>query len=192
MTSPKKKINVVMIMILILTLVIISGFFIADTFFSKPIEITDVKIDNKAILKLDVLKQISKKNGITEWELEAASATLLKDKNKAILIDVSIFFFTKDNQKVHLTSHKGVLNTKTHDMIFSDTVVVRYDTSELRTEKLHYNKKNHIITSDTHVALKNGNSAAIEADSMITRLNDYRIILNGNIRGHISETFNIK
>jgi len=180
-----------MIMILIVILVTIFGFFITDMFFSKPIEITDVKIDSKAVLKLDILKQVSKKNGITEWELEAASATVLKDENKAVLIDVSIFFFTKDKQKVHLTSHKGVLNTKTHDMIFSDKVVVRYDTSELRTETLHYNKKKHIITSNTHVALKKGNSA-IEADSMTTRLNDYRIILNGNVRGNFSEIFNIK
>ena len=66
-----------------------------------------------------------------------------------------------------------------------------YETSELRTETLHYNKKNHIITSDTPVTLKKENSTIL-GDSMTTRLSDYRIILNGNIRGNFSETFNIK
>lgn len=188
--SLKQKLTYPLIGLLIAMVILISGFIYFDKLLSKPVQLQNIKIDTKAALKLNVLKQISKKNGIKEWELEAASATLLKDENKAVLIGVSIIFFTKDNKKVCLTSEKGILNTKTHDILFSDTVVVTYETSVLRTDKLHYTKKAHIITSDTHVTLEKQTSV-IEADSMIIELNDNYTILKGHVRGKFSENFNI-
>ena len=188
--SLKQKLTFPLIGLLILILFVISGFFYFDKLLSKPVQIHDVKIDTKAALKLNVLKQISKKNGIKEWELKAACATLLKDEDKAVLNDVSIIFFTKNDKKVHLTSEKGFLNTKTHDMTFTDNVVVTYETYVLRTDKLHYNKKEHIISSDTHVKLEKENSV-IEADSMTTRLNDNMTILKGHVKGNFSENLNI-
>ena len=189
--SIKKKLTYPLIGLLILMILIISGFFYFDKFFSKPLQISGVKIDANAALKLNILKQISKKNGITEWELTAASATVLKNEDTALLIDVSIIFFTKDNKKVHLTSEKGRLNTKTHDMMFTDDVVVTYETSVLRTDKLQYDKKEHIIYSNNHVMFEKKDSV-IEADSMITRLNENMTILKGHVRGNFSETFNIQ
>ncbi len=191
MTKPlKQKLTYPLTGLLILIIVVITGFFYFDKLLSKPVQIKNIKIDTKAVLKLNILQQISKKNGIKEWELKAASATLLKDEDKAILIDVSIIFFDKNNKKVFLKSEKGFLNTKTHDMIFSDNVVVRYETSTLKTDKLHYNKKKHIIYSDTHVKLTKENSV-IEADSMETKLNDNCTILKGHVKGKFSENFNI-
>ena len=135
-------------------------------------------------------EQISKKNGIKEWELKAASATLLKNNNKAVLMDVTITFFTREGEKVLLKAEKGFLNTKTHDMTFSDNVVVNYENSTLKTDKLHYNKKKHIIYSDTHVKLT-GKGSVIEADSMTTKLNDRYTVLEGHVKGRFSEKFNI-
>jgi lipopolysaccharide export system protein LptC len=191
MTKPlKQKLTYPLTGLLMLIIVVITGFFYFDKLLSKPIQIKDINIDTKAVLKLNILQQISKKNGIKEWELKADSATLLKDEDKAILIDVSIIFFDKNNKKVFLKSEKGFLNTKTHDMIFSNNVVVRYETSTLITDKLHYNKKKHIIYSDTHVKLTKKNSV-IEADSMETKLNDNCTILKGHVKGKFSENFNI-
>ena len=189
-SSLKQKLTIPLIGLLILMIISVAVFFYFDKLLSTPVQISNIKIDTKAALKLNALKQISKKNGIKEWELKAASATLLKNKNQAILIDVSVIFFTKDNKKVHLTSRKGTLNTKNHNMTFSDNVIVTYETSTLRTDKLHYNKKEHIITSDTHVRLEKENSV-IEADSMTTRLNEGRTILKGHVKGKFSENFNI-
>lgn len=191
MTRHIKKISTLLIGVLILIILIIGAFYYWDKFLSRPLKIRDVKIDTKAALKLNILKQISKKNGITEWSLEAASATLMKDKNIAVLIDVSVIFFTKDEKKVHMTSRKGELNTKTHDMVFSDHVVVAYETSVLTTDKLHYTKKDHIIYADARVVLKKENSV-IEADSMTTRLNENEIVLNGNVKGYFSENFKLQ
>ena len=191
MTKPlKHKLTYPLIGLIILMVIVISGFFYFDRLLDKPLKIKDLKIDTKAALKLNVLKQISKKNGIKEWELKAESATLLKDENKAVLMDVAIIFYTKETKKVHLKAKKGFLNTKTHDMIFSDSVVVSYENSTLKTDKLHYNKKKHIIYSDTHVKLTRKDSV-IEADSMTTILNDRYTVLEGHVKGRFSENFNI-
>ena len=191
MTKPlKQKLTYPLIGLLILILMIITIFFVFNKFLSKSPEIKNLKIDTKAALKLNVLQQVSKKNGIKEWELKAASATLLKNEDKAILIDVSIIFFTKTDKKINLQSEKGIINTSTHDMIFSDNVVVRYGTSTLKTDKLHYNKKKHIIYSETHVSLTK-NDTVISADSMETRLNDNHTILQGHVKGIFHENFNL-
>lgn len=189
--SLKQKMTAPLIGLLIVIIIIISGFVYFNNYFSKPIQFHDIKIDTKASFKLNILKQISKKNGIKEWELEASSATLLKDEEKAVLLEVSVSFFTKDNKRVHLTSQKGILNTKTHDMTFSDNVKVAYETFFLVTDKLHYNKKEHIIYSNTHVRLEKKDSI-IEADSMITKLNESITILKGHVRGNFSENFDIQ
>ncbi len=188
--SLKQKLTFPLIGVLVLIIIIISGFFYFDKLLSKSVQIKDIHIDTKAALKLNILKQISKKNGITEWELEAASATLFKDEDKAILIDVSIIFFTKTNKRVHLKSKEGVLNTKSHDMVFSGNVIVSYENSELKTDKLHYNKKKHIIYSDSHVKLTRDDSV-IDADSMETNLNDNHTILEGHVKGIFRDNFNI-
>ncbi len=189
--SLKQKRILPLIGLLIVIIIIISCFIYFNEPSYRTVQIHDVKIDSKAALKLDVLNQISKKNGVKEWELTAASATLLKNEDKAVLIEVSIVFFTKENKKVYLTSQKGIIDTKTHDMIFSDNVIVKYETSVLRTDKLHYNKKEHIIYSNTHVKLEKENSV-IEADSMTTRLNDNYTILKGHVKGKFSEIFDIQ
>jgi len=188
--SLKHKLTYPLAGLLIIMVIAISGFFYFNRMMSRPVKIKDIKIDAKAALKLNVLQQISKKNGIKEWELKAASATLLKNKNRAELTDVSITFYTKEEKKVHLKAKKGFLNTKTHDMIFSDKVVVSYEKSTMETDKLHYNKKKHIIYSDTHVKLMRKGSI-IEADSMKTILNERYTILKGHVKGRFSENFNI-
>mgnify|MGYP001545908697 CR=1 FL=1 len=176
---------------LVLAIFILGGYILQDRFWSAPVEIKNVSIDPEAALKLNIIKQISKKNGITEWELNAESATLLKDKHKAVLKTVTVIFFTRDKKKVRLTARTGSLDTKTHDMTFFDDVVVAYEDAVLRTDKLQYNKKGHIIRSDAHVRLERGRSV-IEADSMETRLSDSTIILNGHVKGSFSEDFKIQ
>ncbi len=189
--SVKKKITYLLIGLLIFIILAVSGFFLVDRLISGKIKARDIKIDATAALKLNLLKQVSKKNGVTEWELAAKSASLLKDEDKAVLEEVSVFFYAKEKKKVELASKKGTLNTKTHDMTFSDDVVVTYATALLRTDQLHYNKKEHIISSDARVRLEKSGSF-IEADSMRIYLNDNRIVFEGHIQGSFNDKFNIQ
>jgi LPS export ABC transporter protein LptC len=164
--------------------------FFAPAMMNTPQTVTDLHINSEAALKLDAMKQISKKNGITEWELEAATATLVKEENQAILTRVHVVFYTKDEDTVILTSDQGILDTETHDMDFNGNVVVRHQTYTLKTDKLHYKKKPHIIHSNTKVWLEN-TDAAMEADTMEIRINDNQIILKGHVKGTFNENFNL-
>jgi len=188
--SNKKKILYPLIGMLVCCLIGLGIFFYINAALNTPLIVKDVDIDSGAALKLNFLEQISKKNGITEWKLKASSATLLKEEDKAILKDVDVTFYTRQNTKIFLTSDEGILNTLTHDMSFLKNVIVRHETYTLRTDKLHYEKKPHIIRSNVHVTLEDLESV-IEADSMVTRLNENKTILKGHVKGKFSENFNI-
>lgn len=164
--------------------------FFIPAMMNAPKSVTGLHIDSEAALKLDTMKQISKKNGITEWELEAATATLAKEKNQAILTQVHVVFHTRNEGTVILTSDQGILDTETHDMDFNGNVVVRHQTYTLKTDKLHYKKKPHIIHSNTKIWLENAD-AAMEADTMEIHINDNQIILQGHVKGTFSEHLNL-
>jgi lipopolysaccharide export system protein LptC len=179
---------------LILPLLLLLGFIIAglgayyyiNYLLTTPITLEKIEVDDTAALKLNLIEQISKKNGITEWKLKASSATLLKDRNKAVLKDVNIIFYTKQNTQVHLTATSGELDTKTHDMTFSKNVIIRYQRYTLRSETLHYAKKPHIIGSDSRITV-NDDDSVIKADSMEILLGQDLIILKGHVEGQFSE-----
>ncbi len=188
--SGRKKLLFFLIFLLAAMIAAVAGFFFINRVIHDPPMITDLHIDSDAALKLNLMKQVSKKNGITEWELEAATATLIKAQDRAVLTHVKVVFYTRDNTRVFLTSDQGILNTQTHDMDFSGNVVVRHQTYTLKTDKLHYKKKPHIIHADTKVRLESSDSV-MEADTMETRLTENKMILQGHVKGKFSEAFNL-
>jgi lipopolysaccharide export system protein LptC len=182
----KKKLILPLILVIGMIIAGLGIYYYINHLLTTPIELENIEVDDKAALKLNALEQISKKNGITEWKLKASSATLLKDQNKAVLKDVDIIFYTKENTQVRLTADEGELNTKTHDMRFSKHVTIRHQRYTLTSETLHYAKKPHIIRSDSRVTVDDGDSV-IEADSMEILLNRDLIILKGHVEGQFSE-----
>ncbi|WP_321493154.1 LPS export ABC transporter periplasmic protein LptC [uncultured Desulfobacter sp.] len=182
----KKKLILPIVLLLGFILAGVGGYYYINHLLSKSIKLENIEIDDKAALKLNVFEQISKKNGITEWKLKASSATLLKDRNKALLKDVDIFFYTDQNTQVHLTAATGEFDTQTHDMTFSQQVVVQYQQYTLTSETLHYAKKMHIIRSDSEVTVDDKDSI-IKADTMEIALNQDLIILKGHVEGQFSE-----
>lgn len=182
----KKKLIFSLVLILFAMVIGFGIFFFFSRIMDESPTLTDIQIDSDAALKLNLMKQVSKKNGITEWELEAATATLMKEQDQAVLTDVNVMFYTEDNKKVLLTSDQGILDTSTHDMNFLGNVIVRHQTYVLKTDKLHYKKKPHIIYSDVRVRLEDMFSV-IEADTMKIALNQNTIILQGNVKGNFSE-----
>jgi len=186
----KKKLIIPLAGIVVLILVAMGGYSYVNHLLTTPITVENIKIDQDAALKLNLLEQVSKKNGVTEWELKAASATLLKSKDQAVLEDVKVIFHTEDGALVHLRSDTGTLETDTHNLTFTDNVTVRYQGYTLTSDKLQYDKKPHIIHTDSRARLENGQSV-IEGDSMITELNKNRIIFKGHVKGNFSEDFDL-
>ncbi len=168
-----------------------TGFYLYKGKIPAPdIRVKDVDVDSEAAMKLNLVEQISQKNGITEWELKASSASLLSGEEKAVLENVQVVFYTKTQEKILLSADHGELNTTTHDMQFLYNVVAKHGTYTLKTDKLHYKKKPHIIQSDAPIWLENKDST-VQADAMIMELRTSRITLIGNVKGKFSETFRL-
>ncbi len=188
--SVSGKLKYLMITAVSIMILFIAGIYFFQTWFNLPLEIKNIDIDSTALMKLEQLEQISKKNGITQWALKASSAKLLSDENKALLSDVFVTFYTKDNEIITLSSKNGELDTQTHDMSFHDTVIVRYENAVLETQTLHYHKKEHIIYTQTRIIIHNEDSF-VEADAMKTELDTRTIVFEGNINGMFGGKFDI-
>jgi len=147
----------------------------------------NIVIDSSADIFLNNFKHTSKTNGIKDWSLKAASAKIINDQHLALLKDVSITIFTDNNTEVQITAKNGRLDTETRDIELSDKIIINYEGTFLKTDKLHYRKKSHIIYSDGKVEIKKNNSI-IQADSLIADLKNSTLKLKGNIKGIFIET----
>lgn len=185
-----RKLKRILLFILAASLLFLAGLYLFNKPGSKKVSMENVSIDSSADIKLDGMEQISKKHGITEWALKASSARLFKKENKAVLSDVDIVFYLEDKSEVHLASLSGTMDTQSHDMTFSGNVVVTYKDSVLETDKLHYDKKKHILYSNVQVELTKGESVII-ADTMRTDLNENTTTLEGNVKGKFIEDIHI-
>ncbi len=188
----KKKAVLVKTLLVVLLLSIIAGLALVyhlKGIRSGSIAVNHIKVDASAELVMNTMKQTSSRNGIKEWELEASSARLLKKNNKAEMENVKVSFFLENNDTVVLTSQKGVLDTDKKDMTFTGHVVVTLNDNILKTDKLHYEKKRHIIYTDSPVTLEN-NDAVIYGNFLVTDLNDNCTTIKGDVKGFFSERFN--
>ena len=184
--SPDKlKLPLISILIIIL-LVIISLVYFKTRVLINP-TFKNIDIDSSADILLNNFMQTSRTNGIKEWTLKAASAKIINDQNLAILEKVFITVFTENNTQIQITANNGRLNTKTHDIELSGKVQVDYEDMSLKTDKLHYEKKSHIIYSDEKVKITKESSVII-ADSLLADLRNSTLKLEGNIKGKFIET----
>jgi lipopolysaccharide export system protein LptC len=151
-------------------------------------EFQNIEIDSSADIFLNNFKQTSKTNGVKEWSLKADSAKIINAQNLALLKNVTVIIFTKNNMQIELKAQNGKLNTKTHDIELSEQVIVNYEDAFLKTDKLHYEKKRHIIYSDGQVEIEKENST-ITADLLFADLKDSTLKLEGNVKGIFIEAF---
>ena len=134
----KKKFILPLAILLVLMVIGFSGYLYVNRLMEDPPALTDIHIDTRAAMKLNLLEQVFKKNGVTELVLKASTATLLKEEEKALLTDVNVVYFTEDGKEIMLTSDHGVWHTATNNMTVTDNVIIRHETYILRTDKLHY------------------------------------------------------
>ncbi len=184
------KLKLPLISILIILLLLIGTLIFFKTRVPIDLSFKNIDIDSSADILLNNFIQTSKTNGIKDWALKAASAKIMNTKNLAVLEDVVVTIFTKDNKEIQITADNGRLNTKTHDIELSDKIFIEFEDASLKTDKLHYKKKSHIIYSDGQVEITK-ESSIIQADSLIVDLNDSTLKLEGNIKGKFFEAIDI-
>lgn len=142
--------------------------------------------ENKAQISIGKIHHTAIRNGITEWSLDAASMNYFAEKKQSLFQDLSVTFFLKDRSEIYLTANQGVLKTGSNDMKVIGNVVVDNGMYQLKTEKLHYHHDKHIITSQVPVKII-GDSLDLAADSMFLDLNTKSTVLQGHVKGILSD-----
>ena len=172
---------------LIIVLVALLGF-IGYRYFSFQQQENNVvsTVENKGNISIGKVHQTSTRNGIVEWQLDAASMNYFAEKGQSMFRDLFITFYLKDRSEINLTADKGILKTASKNMRVSGNVVVVNKNYQLKTEKLNYNHGKRIIFAQVPVKIT-GDSIDLTAESMSLDLKTKLTVLEGNVKGTLSE-----
>jgi LPS export ABC transporter protein LptC len=141
-------------------------------------------------LSIGKIHQTSTKNGVKEFTLDAAKASYTASKKTVVLNELSITFFLKNKQEVHLTANQGVLKTDSKDIEITGNVILIQESSKLFTKKMQYKHGQRLLLSKVPVKIV-GNSYQLNADRMSLDLNTNQTVFEGRVRGAFSENFSI-
>jgi len=183
-----KKLSIILLIVILLAIGTVVTVFIGYRQVSNAPELLLSSIKDGANLSLGKIRQTATRDGKKEWSLEAGSASYIENENKAVLKDLFITYYLKDNKEVYLNADQGILNTETNDIEFSGNVVVRNEEYKLKTEKLNYQHERRFISSDVPVHIL-GDDADVTANSLTYDLNANKIVLTGNVVATISRNF---
>ncbi len=116
----------------------------------KPLSLQTPAPAPAADLKLDRLRYTETREGVKEWELEAASAQYFKEEGTVVFEKVKATFFGRNQEIYKLEGEKGKLNTQTKAIEAFDGV--RLESSDgyrLDTRTLCYQAdKRELSTAD--------------------------------------------
>jgi len=128
-----------------------------------------------ADLKLDRLRYTETREGVKEWELEAASAQYFKEDGTVVFEKIRAAFFGKSEQTYSLEGEKGRFNTQTKALEAFDGV--RLETSDgyrLETRALRYQPDTRELSTGDPVEMR-GPQGKITGTGLIVNLDQQRI-----------------
>jgi len=129
------------------------------------------KTDVAADLKLDRVHYTETREGVKEWELEAASAVFYREQNTLALEKVRATFYGKNQETYVLVGEKGRYNTQTKVIEVFDGVKVDSSSGyQLRTQGLRYEADQRELRTSDPVEMK-GPDIQVEGVGMVVELN---------------------
>ncbi len=182
----KKKLKFFLISIIFISFGVVSAVFVGYRHISDKKDKLVSNIQSKANISIGKAHQTATRNGITEWNLDAASVDYINTKNQAIFHDLALNFFLKDKTNVYIKADRGILNTDSNDMKIFGNVVVENGSYLLKCDNLYYKHNGRIIFSETPVNIT-GDLFNLVADSMSLDLNTNRSIFEGKVAGTLRE-----
>lgn len=182
----KKKLKFFLISIIFISLGVVSAVFVGYRHISDKEDKLVSNIQSKANISIGKAHQTATRNGITEWNLDAASVDYINTKNQAIFHDLALKFFLKDKTNVYIKADRGILNTDSKNMKIFGNVVVENGSYRLKCDNLYYKHNGRMIYSDTSVSIT-GDLFNLVADSMSLDLNTNRSIFEGKVEGTLRE-----
>jgi len=181
-----KKLKLILLSVIFVGLGVTLAVFISHRRMSGKEKNIVSDIRNNANISIGKAHQTATRNGIKEWNLDAASVNYMVKKNQAIFQDLSITFYLKNKTEVYLTANKGILKIDSNDMEVLGNVVVKNSTYRLKTENLFYRHNQRIIFSKVPVKVS-GAAFNLVADSMSLNLNTNKTMFEGKVQGTLRE-----
>ena len=181
-----KKLKLILLSVIFVGLGVTLAVFISHRRMSGKEKNIVSDIRNNANISIGKAHQTATRNGIKEWNLDAASVNYMVKKNQAIFQDLSITFYLKNKTEVYLTANKGILKIDSNDMEVMGNVVVKNSIYRLKTENLFYRHNQRIIFSKVPVKVS-GAAFNLVADSMSLNLNTNKTIFEGKVQGTLRE-----
>jgi len=138
-----------------------------------------------ADLKLDRVHYTETREGVKEWELEAASAVYFKEENAVVLDKVRATFYGKEQESYILVGAKGRFNTQTKVIeVFDGVKIDSSDGYHLRTRSLIYQSEQRELRTSEPVEM-DGPDLEVNGVGMVVELNQQRV----KILGGVTSTF---
>lgn len=179
------KFLLIAIPVTLFTAVVVS-FIGSKTTLDQNVIIKAIPLNKEATLSIGKVHQVSTKNGVKEWELVADSSQYYVKKQKVLFTNLKITFFTKNKKEYYLRADHGTFDTNNNNMTVSGNVIVTDEKKrKIKAKTLLYDKKRHILFSNTEVSLQD-NLTMLNANSMEIKLNQDEILFIGNVRGKFS------
>lgn len=161
----RKKITIALVAFSLITTGIIAGIFIKNRYLGQdPVKLI-TSIQKNASLAIGNIHQVSTRDGVKEWILDARSAHVIDETKQLMLEDVTVVYFVKNGKEVRLTANRGILKTETRDILVTGHVVLIYSDYTLETEQMNYDHGLRILFSSTPVKIT-GNTVNLSAGSM--------------------------
>ena len=185
-----KKLTIIFLILILVAIGTVAAVYIGYRQVSTAPEQLLSSIKDGANLSLGKIRQTATRDGKKEWSLEAGSAHYIENDKKAVLKDLFITYFLKDNREVYLEAEEGILQTDTNDIEFSGNVVIRNEDYQLETRRMNYEHERRVIFSNDPVKIS-GEAVNLSAKSIKYDLNLNKIIIAGNVEVDISENFSV-
>ena len=180
------KIKLFLLSVILITFGIIISIFIGHRrAYDKENNIVS-DVQSEANISIGKVHQTTTRDGIKEWNLDAASVDYIENNSQAIFQDLSVTFYLKDKSEVYLTADQGILETDSNDIEVLGNVVVKNEYYSLKTENLHYKHNGRIIFSKVPVEIS-GKSFDFVADSISLDLTTNKTLLQGRVKGTFYE-----
>ncbi len=139
-----------------------------------------------ADLKLDRVHYTETREGVKEWEMQAASAVYFKGENTVVLDKVQATFYGKEKESYVLVGEKGKYNTQTKVIEVYDGVKIdSSDGYHLRTRSLKYQAEQRELQTSDPVEMR-GPDLEVNGVGMIVELNHQRVKILGGVTTTLS------
>ncbi|MFC1896110.1 LPS export ABC transporter periplasmic protein LptC [Thermodesulfobacteriota bacterium] len=154
-----------------------------------PSSVADLlAIPSGSDLALRGLHHVASRNGATEWELDAATASFDQEKHETVLRNISARFLAQDGSSVYVTAQSGSFDTQSNDMTLEGTVTIHTEDYALKTETLQYFHTLRTIVAPKPVEMQSS-FIVVSGDTLTYDLNANRAQLKGHVEGTVEVGF---